>query len=221
VPSIVPRRVERGGIVEIHNPFAGENGNTSRIGIGAGREMASCVREFEMVVGAERLLSRTLDLLGTDMVKAIRKVLQELVTGSGTTRRGTHLTDTERGKVKGNKVRRDRGEKRKGGGGIIVRTHQAMRGGGRGGGEMQEAKGREESSKGEEGARKRESEEESEGIVVRKQARRRIKKYEVKNVIVIRFHLVVCVVDSFCSGLSRRKRIFEYFHLCSIYFYCL
>ena len=56
-----------------------------------------------------------------------------------------------------------------------------------------------------------EIEEESEEEVIRRQERKRVKKCEVKCVIVMRFHPVVGVVGSFCSGSSRWGRMFELF----------
>ena len=66
--------------------------------------MARGIGEFDMIMGAERLFGGTFDLLRTDMIEAFREVLQELVTSSGATRRSTHLTEAERGEIKGNKI---------------------------------------------------------------------------------------------------------------------
>ena len=93
--------------------------------LGAGREVASGVWEFVMIVGAERLFGGAFDLLSTNMIEAFREVLQELVTSSGATCRSAHLAEAERSEVKGDKIRWGRREKRERRGGVI-KTHQRV-----------------------------------------------------------------------------------------------
>jgi hypothetical protein len=65
-----------------------------------GGEVTSKVGKLKMVMRAEGLLSSTFYFLTTNVIEAIRKVLEEPVTGPRATRRGSHLTNAEGGKVK-------------------------------------------------------------------------------------------------------------------------
>ena len=101
-------RIERGGIIKIHDSFTSKNGYSSGVGFGARGKMTGQVRKLKMVMRAESFLSGTLNFLSTNMIEAIREVLQKPITGPGATRRGSHLTNAKGGKVKGDKIWRGR-----------------------------------------------------------------------------------------------------------------